>query len=234
MAKAAHAPVAPPPETGPCRTFYVFWPRPDGNHTSFLIRREDFPVPQAVAALPQVKDGSGLAAQSRLPTDWVEVGYGNLEYYEDVEKGELMSRWKIVERTPGAMMVRPFPWGRSPGDWVTTDGLDVFAVELPTASYRALLRYVAASFTLGQDGAPSLALRLDTGPSAAFIYRSPLPFSFRRFCNVWALEGLRDAGLPTRPWTITQGGVKKWFRDVYRTPAACRPPAPMGGPVNTQ
>ncbi len=189
----------------------MYWPDGEGDHTSILIPREDFHLPGPAPAAPDPVMTAGL------PTDWVEVGFGSLLYYQATGAGKTMPFWWVFKKTPGAVQVLPFPLGGSPDEWRAGD-LMLFAVDLPEAGYRALLSYVASSFALGPDGAPILV----DDVHGSDVYRSSLTYSFRRFCNSWALQGLKVAGLPTDPWTPSQDAVKDWFRTEYRAPAQCR------------
>lgn len=193
-----------------------------------MIRREDFPVPKAVVALKWAGANGGLAGTlTGLSTDWVEVGFGNLEHYQAGVTGRDFPWWKIFTATRGAVQVRPFPLGLSPERWRSTVMTD-FPVELPEDRYRALLAYIRSSFARGPDGAPIL----EDKTHGSDIYLSTLTYSYRRFCNSWVLQGLKVAGLPTDPWMPSQETVKNWFRDDYQEPAACA--APVGNATSAR
>ncbi len=212
---------APPSPAGDCRTVYVYWPNGAGNHSSFLIQRQDFPVPEAVVVSTGADAHAGFVGTlTGLPTDWVEVGFGNLDHYLAGLTGKDFPWWKIAAATRGAVQVRPFPLGGSPARWLSPNMM-FFPVDLPEDRYTVLMNYISASFARGRDGTPIL----EDGTHGSGIYLSTLTYSYRRFCNSWLLQGLKVAGFPTDTWMPHQDSVKEWFREDYREPAACARPA---------
>lgn len=194
---------APPPATQACPHVFLFWP--GTNHTGILVPRKDFPVPSALADWPA--DASG---------DWVEVGFGSDEYFERLGHGLKMRPWRVLFSAPGVILVRRFVWQGSPEEW-TGDAL--MRIDLPEPEYRRLLDYIAASFARDAAGAPILKVRL----GSMSMYASSYPYSFRRICHTWVLDGLRRSGVPgPRGWPYLQKQVQDGYAESYRKPAVCR------------
>ena len=193
------------PEKVSCRTVYLFWP--NGNHTGLLLRKEDFPVPAAVAGW--LKDAT---------TDWVDVGFGSEEHFIYVRRGQSMPKWRVLYRTPGVMMVQPFPWRGDPEDWKTSD-LRYFRIDLPDREYRDLLAYIRESFVYDREGMPIIRDKLDDQT----FYASTYEYSFRFVCHLWVLRGLRGAGVAgPLGWPYLQEQVQEGFVSRYKKPAVCR------------
>lgn len=217
------------PADGPCRRVYLFWPSQSGNHTSLLVRREDFPVPDvfvssAAAGGERLLPGETPAPGRRAPGwEWLEVGYASADYLQGRRRGEDVSFWIVVRKTPGAVYVRPFTWGREPEGWRTPYTAFV-PLDLPAAGLRGLLDYVAASFARDKDGRVRPPLFVDA-KEVKPVYLSTRPYSFRMFCNVWALEAVRAGGVPVSTWMPGQSQVQYWLESGYRPAPACAPAA---------
>lgn len=151
-------------------------------------------------------------------TDWVEVGFGSKEHFESLLRGSRMPKWRVLVRTPGALLVEPFPWGGDPEDSQTSD-LRYFRIDLPEADYRKLLAYIKDSFARGPNGGPILADRIGPGDQ---LYLSSYEYSFRFVCHAWVLKGLREAGVAGPwGWPYLQEQVQEGYSSRYRKPAVC-------------
>jgi hypothetical protein len=205
------------PASVDCPRVYAYWPSETSSHTSLLIRKEDFPVPGVFRRKPGRGGGRGArgAPDDAAPpkTDWIEVGFGDAEYFD---RGEV-PKLSLLHDAPGLLVVRPFRLGGSPDDWKPLYD-EFWPVELTPEGYRALLGYIADSFARGPGG----GLVLDKREGDAGYYASTVPYNYRSFCHTWVLRGLKAAGLKTSPWTFDQAQVVDWFRVWYRPPRECR------------
>ncbi len=196
-----------PVQKADCKSVYIFWPRAEGNHTSLLIRREDFPVPSTVAGWPK-----------EATTDWAEVGFGSREHFDAQLHRRSFPKWRVLFRTPGVIGVNPFSWGHNPEEW-SPSTLGYVRLDLLEKDYRKLLDYVKDSFAYDAQGAPIREYDYQGGG----LYRSSLDYSFRRICHTWALDGLKEAGVEcTKGWVYNQDLIKQAYASNYRRPEACR------------
>ena len=83
-------------------------------------------------------------------------------------------------------------------------GEDIRAIVLRPEEYRALARYIAASF-----GPPSAAIP-GYGRSDAF-YPARGRYDALRTCNAWTGDALRQAGVHVGAWTPFPWTVMRWF-----------------------
>ncbi|MBI3565640.1 MAG: DUF2459 domain-containing protein [Elusimicrobia bacterium] len=230
LAACAWAPKLP--QERPCRRAYLFWPSRDANHTSLLIRREDFPVAEVFVSstasagrrlLPGEEAPSGPHSK---PPEWLEVGFASADYLQARRSGGFVTDLIVLRKTPGAVYIRPFSWGGDPQDWQTT--YTAFGpLDLPAAGYRGLLGFVADSFARDASGRLSPPLFTDEKESKS-VYAAVQPYSFRMFCNVWALTAVRAGGVPVSTWMPGHGQVEYWYDNTYRPSPVCAP-APTAG-----
>lgn len=225
---ASCAPVPKGWDDPPCRRVWVYWNHPHDNHTGLLIPRADFPLPEALSGAPEPGGRRRLLseAQEGVPalTDWVEVGFASDDYLLARHGGKTSDAWKILRGSPGAMYVRPFPLGRNPEDW---DGAEPYLhpLDLPAARYRALLAFVGDSFAR-DGGAPALQF---VQPDVGAVYRSRYQYSYRRFCNVWALDALRAGGVSISRWMPSSSQVRYWLENNDPpAPSCAAPDGPAG------
>jgi uncharacterized protein (TIGR02117 family) len=149
-----------------------------GWHTGIVVRAADL-----VAVLPTLAGDFGAAR-------YLEVGWGDQDYYQAEGGTTLLALRAMFTRTPSVLHLVAFdaPAARH------FPASEVMEVPLQQKGYRELLDYLAASFARSGDGSP---LRL--GPALygrGWFYRAVGEFHAFNTCNTWVAKALRQAGLP--------------------------------------
>lgn len=177
-----------------------------------LPRQVTIPTADSTSAVYLVRHGwhAGIAVRlAEIPDDrwpvlenfpnarYLEVGWGEARYYP----GEIRGVW-------GAVRAGAWPTGSVLHVVPVSDSVmgtfaqnTVIRIPVSETELDALTRYVAASFTLTDDGAAVPAA--DGYYPGSRFYRSKLTYHVFNNCNHWAAAALEAAGCETAPrWTM--------------------------------
>ncbi|MCX7891332.1 MAG: DUF2459 domain-containing protein [Burkholderiales bacterium] len=164
-------------------------------HTGIAVRAADVPAD----AWPARRD---------FPhAEYLEVGWGDREYYQAEDPGVWLAARALLWPTPGVLLFvaldAPVARRFEPGDAV--------ALTVTHEGLARLVARVAASHELDAEGRP---VRLATLPGGAGrFYASREAFHLFRTCNVWTADVLREAGVPVVP-SITAEGLLAQVREL--------------------
>jgi uncharacterized protein (TIGR02117 family) len=152
-----------------------------GWHTGIAVRAEEVPR----EFWPFLKDFPGAS--------YLELGWGDREFYPAKDAGTLLALKAILWPKPGVLHVAGFedtPERYSPGQ-------QVVPLRLSKQGFAGLVHYIHESLELDAHGdaialAPGLYGR-------SMFYASRERFHLFKTCNVWTAGALRTAGLPVKP-----------------------------------
>lgn len=189
-----------------------------GWHTGIVLRAADV----SARAWP---------ARADFPdAQYLEVGWGDRDYYQASAPGLWLALKAVFWPTPGVLRVVAFDGAveRYFG------AAEVIEIGVSEPGLRRMLDYVRNSHELDAAGRP-MALGPDLYGHSRF-YASRERFHLFKTCNVWVATVLREAGLPVTPaLTITAGRLMAQLRPLGRVPenrrsAAARPRAFVDNP----
>jgi uncharacterized protein (TIGR02117 family) len=172
-----------------------------GWHTGIAVRAEEVPR----GAWPFLKDFPGAA--------YLELGWGDRDFYPAKEPGPLLALKAIFWPKPGVMHVVGFE--DTPERYFGSQ--QVVQLGLSEPGFVGLVHYVRESLELDAQG-DSIALQPGLYGRSAF-YASRESFYLFRTCNVWTARALRAAGLPVAPSaSLTSEGLLAQIRALRREP----------------
>lgn len=159
-----------------------------GWHTGIVIRRGDIPP--------------GLWPEQRQapPGEYLEVGWGQRDFYKTREPSLLMALRAALWPGPSALHLVGF---NGPVE-ANFPNSEIIALQIDLAAMARLVNYIADAYAQGADGK---IIRLGPGlygDSRFFAARET--FHLFRTCNVWTGRALRRAGCPVSAG-ITAGNV---------------------------
>lgn len=152
-----------------------------GWHTGIVLRAADVP-------------GGAWPARADFPeAQYLEIGWGDRDYYQAADPGAWLALRAILWPTPGVLQVVAFdgPVERYFGT------AEVIELGVSEAGLQRLIDRVRHSHEFDSAGQP-IAL----GPGRygrSRFYASRERFHLFKTCNVWVAEVLREAGLPVLP-----------------------------------
>lgn len=175
-----------------------FWLVTQDAHTGIAVRRADIPA--------------GLWPESRdFPqADYLEVGWGEREYYMGRDQGFWGTLRVALGSNPSVLHVVGIR-GPLTGSFPASE---IVELSLPAANYERLIRYIHDAYD--RSGAAVIA---PLGPGLygdSRFYPGREPFSLLRTCNVWTAQGLRDAGLPVSD-ALTREGLMSQARRIGKS-----------------
>ena len=174
-----------------------------GYHSGLVVNARDVPE----AAWPARRD---------FPeADYLEIGWGEREYYRRVDPGMSLALRALF--TPNTSTLRAMPVMGSPAYVFRNDAL--IELELSSEGFDRLVAFVRAMVELDADGR-AIAIPSDHQDGSRY-YASPNTFHAFENCNVWTARALEAAGLPVRPETAFT--VDLLLRQV-RALSVARPP----------
>lgn len=186
----------PTAEQGPCRDPRTVYAVNHGRHVGLVIEAADL-----AAAFPSL-------AETLRQEDYVEIGWGDLRYYQAEEKTIAMSLSALFLPTPSVLHIAAF---RGQPDRYFT-GLEVIGLRVEEAGYENLLNHVAKSFARTEEGEP---IRIGPGLyGRSWFYQADGTFHACYTCNTWMANALAKTGYPVSPRTITSSGLLKQLRDM--------------------
>lgn len=160
------------------RTLYVVG---HGWHTGIVLRAADVPA-------------DAWPARADFPdAQYLEVGWGNRDYYQARDPGVWLALKAISWPAPGVLHVVAFdgPVERYFG------AAEVIELRVSEKGLQKLIDHVRASHELDAAGRP-----IQLGPGLygrSRFYASSERFHLFKTCNVWVAVALREAGLPVAP-----------------------------------
>lgn len=164
-------------------------------HTGIAVRAADVPAD----AWPARRDFPDAA--------YLEVGWGDREYYQAEDPGLWLGARALLWPTPGVLLfvAHDAPLARhfAPGNAI--------ALPVSRAGFARLVARVADSHELDARGRPIPLTALPGG--AGRFYASREAFHLLRTCNVWTADVLREAGIPVAP-SITAEGLLAQVREI--------------------
>lgn len=146
---------------------------------------------------------------------WIEVGWGDAEYYRASGPGISMTLKAAFVPGPSVIHLARLP---QPPDQFFS-GAEMVALRLSSASLHALLQTLDASFLRDEQGH-----LIDRGPglyAASRFYAARGRFSLLHNCNGWVAERLRAACCPLSPSFITAGALLYALRQIDAGVCAC-------------
>jgi uncharacterized protein (TIGR02117 family) len=182
-----------------------------GYHTGLVV---------PARAVPE----SAWPARRDFPeADYLELGWGEREYYSQVDPG--MSLALLALFTPSASTLRAMPVAGSPVHFFR-DSL-LIELELSQAGFERMVEFVRRSYELDASGR-AIVIASEHQDGSRY-YASPRTFHALENCNVWVARALETAGLPVRPETALTSGML--LRQVR--PLSVAPPAASRGDRRT-
>jgi uncharacterized protein (TIGR02117 family) len=166
-------------------------------HTGIVLRRADIPH----GLWPETRD---------FPqAEYLEVGWGDREYYPAPEPGLWMTLKAAFWPTPSALHVVAvhgpvaafFPRSEVVELAIRPEGMERLARYIDDAHERA--------------GAPVAARIAPAQYGEGWFYAARETFHLLRTCNVWTARALRAAGVPVRD-AITSRGIMSQAREIAR------------------
>ena len=233
LCACAAAPAAPEPAAATAappvtRSVHVV---SHGWHTGLVLRAGDV-------------SAAGWPAKADFPdAAYLEVGWGDREYYRAADPGAWLALKALTWPRPGVLHVvavfapetpsaspprgGAVALGRPGGDFAGTverlfGGAEIIEIGVSEAGLRRLIDHVRNSHELDAAGRP-IAL----GPGLygrSRFYASHERFHLLKTCNVWVATALQAAGVPVTPaLAITAGQLMAQLRPLARVPEN-RPP----------
>ena len=188
------------PPVGPVVAAFVV---SNGYHSGIAVRRE---------ALSDAGRRQGLAALTMIASrfsayDWIEIGYGEAEFYRSVPTVAAMSLTVALRALfrPGNAAVLHVAGLTQPPPVAFPDA-EMVRLQLSDAGFLRLAGQLDHSFAPASSGLPADELgRGLYGPS--LFFRATGTFHAFHLCNHWVASMLDAAGVPTAPVfdTVTQG-----------------------------
>lgn len=159
-----------------------------GWHTGIVIRMAD------------VAPGAWPEAQDFAHAEYLEVGWGDRDYYQARDPGFVDALAAAFAAKPGVLHIAGFR-----GDVRRMfPASDIVALRVPPQGLADLVARLRASYERDPAGR---AIMLGAGLYGdSRFYGSVERFHLFRTCNVWTAEVLRAAGLPIGA-SLTAGGV---------------------------
>lgn len=164
-------------------------------HTGIAIRRADIPA--------------GFWPESRdFPqAEYLEVGWGNRDYYQARDPGPWMALKAALWPTPSVLHVVGFRG--PPADYFRAS--EILEFVLPSEGFERLVRYIHDAHE--RIGVPAAA---PIGPGLygdSRFYPAWESFHLFRTCNIWTARALRAAWLPIHD-SITKEGLMSQAREI--------------------
>ena len=202
LAACAATPIAPAPSTASteappaARTLHVVG---HGWHTSIVLRAADV-LTDAWPARADFPDAQ-----------YLEIGWGNRDYYQATDPGVWLALKAAFWPAPGVLHVVAFDGAveRYFG------AAEVVELTVSEAGLQRLIKHLRASHERDAAGRPIVL-----GPGLygrSRFYASRERFHLLKTCNVWVATALREAGLPLTPTlTISAGALMARLRALGR------------------
>lgn len=181
--------VLPAPSPAPDHGVHRVWVVHHGGHSGIAVRAADVP-PQS------------WPAQRDVPhAEFLEIGWGDRDYYMEPAPGLWMALRALLSPTPAALHVAAF----NPPPEHYFAGAGIVELTLTAPGFTALVGAVRESHERepgadGQDRPGGWPPPLGPGQyGASRFFASRERFHLFRTCNVWTAGVLAAAGVPLRP-----------------------------------
>lgn len=175
---AAHADAPWPPPPDPVAHVWVVR---HGWHTRIAVRCADVDP----ATWPEIRDLGDVA--------YVEVGWGDRDFYPEPEPSIWDALDPVVRPTPAALYVAGFDL--PPPQFLP--GAEMVRLPVAPAGLDGLARFVHEHYVRGPAGEPVRIRPGDHEPS--WYYQARGRYHVLRNSNAWTARALAAAGVPTRP-----------------------------------
>ena len=152
-----------------------------GWHTGIVLRAADVPVD----AWPARMDFPGA--------QYLEVGWGDRDFYRAADPGAWLALKAVFWSTPGVLHVAAFDGAVER----YFHAAEVVELTVSEAGLQRLIGQVRASHEFDAAGRPVALGTGLYGPSR--FYASRERFHLYKTCNVWVATALREAGVPVAP-----------------------------------
>ena len=199
---AAPAPAAATAAPPPTRTLHVVG---HGWHTGIVLRAADVPA------------GAWPARADFPAAEYLEIGWGDRDYYRAADPGAWLALKAAVWPAPGVLHVVAFDGAVER----YFNAAEVIELEVSEAGLQRLITRLRSSHEFDSAGRP-VAL----GPGLyghSRFYASRERFHLLKTCNVWVAAALREAGLPVVPaQAFTAQQLLAQLRPLGRVPRPAR------------
>jgi len=166
-----------------------------GWHTGIVIRLRDLPPD----AWPEIADFPN--------TEYVEVGWGDRDFYQAPEPGAWLALKAALIPGPGVLHLVSF---RLPAREYFPSS-EVIALKISDQGLERLVAYVRATYERDPSGKP---IRLGVGLYGdSSFYASSEKFHLFNDCNSWTARALRASGIPVGSH-FTAGALMDDARDI--------------------
>jgi len=169
-------------KNAPTRSIYLV---NQGWHAGIIVKRADIP------------DGVWLEHKDLPDSEYLEVGWGDRDYYQDPGPHFGITLKAALWPTESVLHIATFN-GSVTGYFVNRE---IIKIELSEPGFEKLCRYFSESYAK-DDAGQAIPLRPGLYGKSRF-YLSRETYHVFKTCNVWTARGLRAAGLPiASTWTI--------------------------------
>jgi uncharacterized protein (TIGR02117 family) len=187
----------------PHKTLYVV---SHGWHTGIVLRARDVPP------------GRWPEAAHFPDAEFLEVGWGDRDYYRAADPGMWLALKAAFRPSPGVLHVAGFRGAVS----AYFPASEIVALEVTQPGLERLSALIGASHERDAGGRST-----PLGPGLygqSRFYPSRERFHLLRTCNVWTAQALRAAGIDVSPaQSLTAGGLLAQLRERGGAPIATSP-----------
>ena len=152
-----------------------------GYHTGLIVRAREIP------------DGAWPARLDFPAAEWLEVGWGEREYYPRENPGVLRALRALAVPSRSTLHVIPINGALTQA----RPENEIVELRVPEAGFTRMVAFVRQSHELDANGRGVMI------PSSVRLpgrfYASPRTFHAFENCNVWVARALESAGLPVDP-----------------------------------
>ena len=185
-AQQALDPVAVDPSSQGAHRIFVLG---HGFHTGLAVRAREVPE----AAWPARRDFPDA--------DYLELGWGDREYYPRAHPGVWLALRALFTPTSSTLHVVPIA---GPLTRFFRDS-EIIELQVSQAGFERMVEFVRQTYELDANGR-AIAISSEVQDGSRF-YASPRTFHAFENCNVWVARALEAAGLPVHPETAITAGM---------------------------
>ena len=174
-------------------------PLPLGAHRIFVLGH-GFHTGLAVHAR-EVPETAWPARRDLPNADYLELGWGDREYYPRERPGVWLALRALFTPTSSALRVVPVV---GPLTSFYSDS-EIIELQVSQAGFQRMVEFVSETHELDANGR-AIAISSELHDGSRF-YASPRIFHAFENCNVWVARALEAAGLPVDPETAITAGM---------------------------
>ena len=160
-----------------------------GFHTGLAVDAREVPE----AAWPARRDFPDA--------DYLELGWGDREYYPREHPGVWLALRALFTPTSSTLRVLPVAGPLRP----FFRDREIIELQVSQAGFERIVEFVRQTHELDADGR-AIAIRSELNDGSRF-YASPRTFHAFENCNVWVARALEAAGLPVDPDSAITAGM---------------------------